>query len=163
MFQNLKNGSQLWILHSGTATPFVEVGTVETTNSIMPMMYYPNMPTYPLDVTVKVGEKIIPFKGLPMNAESATVTDQTTREVVTIACSKDAISTEIDSMAQKSAEVINSVDYHKNRLMVCAELKKQLNPEIAEKEAQAKLINDLQEELRMMKEQMAEMKAGASS
>lgn len=163
MFQNLKSGSQLWILHNGTATPFVEVGTVETTNSIMPMMYYPNMPTFPLDISVRIGEKIIPFKGLPANAESASATDQTTREVVVIACSKEAVSTEIDTMAQKSAEIINSVDYHKNRLMVCAELKKQLNPEIAEKEAQAKLINDLQEELRMMKEQMAELKGETSS
>lgn len=143
-------------MHPNSATPFIEVGIVEPLNNMMPMMYYP------IDITVRIGERVIPFRQLPPNAESATVTDQS-GESVFIACSKDALNNEIDTQMRKSAEIVNSVDYHKNRITVFGELKKQLNPELAEKEAQAKEISALKDELMQMKSLLAEFKKEASS
>lgn len=163
MFSSLKPGSNLWILHASSATPFVEIGTVDTANNVMPTMFYPNLPAYPMDITVKVGEKNIPLRGLPPNAESASVTDQTSGESVVIACSKEAIINEVDTQVQKSLEVVNSVEFHKNRIAVFGDLKKQLNPELAEKEAQAKELAALREELKFMREKFAELKGETSS
>lgn len=161
MFSNLKQGSQLWIFHSDAATPFIEVGTVENINGAIPL-YYPNLPAYPVDLSVRVGEKTTAFQRLPANAESANVTDNT-GESVTIACTKEAIGSEVDMLIRKSADIINSVEYHKNRLAVLGELAKQLNPELAEKEAQAKEISDLREQLQQMREMIAEFKGETSS
>lgn len=156
MFSNLKQGSNLWILHPNSATPFVEVGIVEPTNNIMPMAYFP------VDISVRVGERVIPFRQLPPNSETATGTDQSGESII-IACSKEAMCREVDVMMQKSIEVINSVEYHKNRIAVFGDLKKQLNPELAEKEAQAKELAELREEMRLMRERFAELQGETSS
>lgn len=143
-------------MHPNSATPFVEVGIVEPTNNMMPMAYFP------VDISVRVGERVIPFRQLPPNAETATGTDQSGESII-IACSKEAMCREVDVMMQKSIEVINSVEYHKNRIAVFGDLKKQLNPELVEKEAQAKEISALKEELMQMKAMLAEFKGETSS
>lgn len=148
-FQNLRQGSQVFILHK-SASPFVEAGTVESIANMPMLGYYPNLPMMPLDMTVRVGEKVTPYQKLPANAEAVDVVEQTSGETVTVACSKEAINAEVQNLRQKSIEAINSVEYHKQRINVCETLLKQLNPEQAEKEAQ-------QEEMRTMKEQMSAM------
>lgn len=160
MFSNLKQGSQLYILHPDVAVPFVEVGIVESTNNAIPMVYYPNLPTYPVDMTVKVGEKSIPLQRLPTNAESATVTAKDGEKLI-VACTKEAINNEVEMMKQKSIEVVNSVEYHKQRIVVCDNLIKQLNPEMAEKEAQQKEISDLKEQLSEMSKLLQELRASS--
>lgn len=160
MFANLKQGSQMYILHPNVAVPFVEVGTVETISNAIPMVYYPNLPTYPMDMTVKVGDKSIPLQRLPTNAESATVTASDGESII-IACSKDAINNEVEMMKQKSIEVVNSVEYHKQRIVACDNLIKQLNPEVAEKEAQAKEINDLKAQLSEMNKLLNELRTSS--
>lgn len=160
MFSQLKQGNQLFILHSESAIPFVEIGIVETVNNPFTMVYYPNMPMYPIDITVKVADKTIPLQRIPTNAESASVTSKD-GETVIIACSKEAINNEIEMMKQKSMEVVNSVEFHKNRIGVCDNLYKQLNPEVAEKEAQAKEINDLKAQLSEMTRALNELKASS--
>lgn len=160
MFANLKQGSQLYILHPSVSTPYVEVGIVETTTNAIPMVYYPNLPTYPMDMTVKVGDKSIPLQRLPTNAESATVTASDGESII-IACSKDAINNEVELMKQKSIEVVNSVEFHKSRIAACDNLIKQLNPEMAEKEAQAKEINDLKAQLSEMNKLLNELRTSS--
>lgn len=160
MFANLKQGSQIYILHPNVAIPFVEVGIVETISNAIPMVYYPNLPTYPMDMTVKVGEKSIPLQRLPTNAESATVTAKDGESIV-IACTKDAVNNEVEMMKQKSVEIVNSVEFHKNRIVACDNLVKQLNPEVAEKEAQAKEINDLKAQLGEMAKLINELRTSS--
>lgn len=162
MFANLKQGSQLYILHPNVAVPFVEVGIVETTSNAMPMVYYPNLPTYPIDMTIKVGEKSIPLQRLPTNAESATVTARDGESVI-IACTKDAINNEVELMKQKSIEIVNSVEYHRQRIVACDNLVKQLNPEVAEKEAQAKEISELKDQLSEMSKLLNELRTSSKT
>lgn len=153
MFTNLRQGSSIYILHKST-TPFVDVGTVETVNNMPMLGYYPNMPAMPVDITVRVGEKVTTYQKLPANAEAVDVMEQTSGETVTIACSKDAISAEVQHLRQKSIETINSVDYHKQRITVCDTLLKQLNPEQAEKEAQQAELHSMKEQMLAMQKQM---------
>lgn len=160
MFANLKTGSQMYILHPNVAVPFVEVGIVETTNNTMPMVYYPNLPSYPLDMTVKVGDKSIPLQRLPINAESATVTAKDGESII-VACSKEAINNEVEMMKQKSIEVVNSVEFHKSRITACDNLMKQLNPEVAEKEAQQREISDLKAQLSEMNKLLNELRTSS--
>lgn len=154
MFQNLRQGSQLYILHK-TMTPYLEVGTVESMPQMMMGYYQPMM--LPLDITVRVNDKVTPYKQLPPNAETANVVEQTSGEEVCIACSKEAINSEVQILMQKSIDTINSVDMHKQRIEVCKNLLNQLNPDKVREAQQAQEINDLRGQLSAMQAQMAEL------
>lgn len=161
MFSTLRQGAQLHILHK-TATPYVEVGTIETA-PIMPIIgYYPSMPSFPIDISVRVGEKTTTYQQIPGGAESAEVVDKSTGEQVFISCTRDALNNELQIMRQKSIEAINSVEYHKQRVKAIDTLVGQLNPEIAEKQAQAQEICDLKAQLSDMKRLVEEMRASSS-
>lgn len=153
MFSTLRQGSQLHILHK-TATPYVEIGTIESVSNLPMIGYYPNMPTFPMDISVRVGEKVTTYQQIPANAESAEVTERTTGEQVFITCTKDVLNTEIQSMKQKSIDAINSVEYHKQRIKACDMLIGQLNPEVVEKQQQAQEISELKALVASMKQQM---------
>lgn len=141
MISNLRQGSQLYLIHKSASTPFVEMGSVESTNNMVG--YFPTMPTMPVTLSVRCGEKVTTYQNLPPNAEAADATNRETGETVTIACTKEAANAEVQSMRQKSIEAINSVEYHRQRIAVCDSLIQQLNPEQAEKAQQQKEMNEL--------------------
>lgn len=162
MFSNLKQGAQLHILHK-SANPYVEIGTIESTTNVPIMGYYPNMPSIPIDITVRVGDKVTTYQQLPAGAESAEVIERSTGEQVFVACAKDAINSELNTMRQKSVETINSVEYHKQRIKSIDTLIGQLNPEILEKQQQAQEICDLRAQLADMRKLVEEMRASSST
>lgn len=155
-FQNLRQGSQVFILHKGL-NPFYEVGTIEQMPSTQMMSYYPNLPMMPIDMTVRVGEQLIPYRQIPPTAESAKVTSQTTGEEVCLACSKESISAEVELLIRQSVDAINSIDAHKQRIETCKNILNQLNPEKVKEAQQAQEIDSLKNELADMKAMMAEM------
>lgn len=148
------------ILHK-TGTPYVEIGTIESITNI-PMMYYPNMTAFPIDVSVRVGDKVITYQQIPANMDFAEVTDKSTGDQVFISCSKDSLNAELQSMRQKSIDAINSVEYHKQRIKSIDSLVGRLNPEIAEKQQQAQEISDLKNQLASMQQLIEEMRASSS-
>lgn len=150
MFSNLRQGSQIYLLHKSAPTPFIEVGSVESTSNVM-VGYYPTMPNMPVNISVRVAEKVTPYQNLPPNADIADTTNNT-GETITLACSKEALNTEIQALKQKSIDTINSVDWHKQRIIACDNLLQQLNPEQAEK---AKRDQEM-EAMRKQMEQMAQ-------
>lgn len=155
-FQNLRQGSQVYILHKGLQ-PYYEVGTVESIPSLQTMSYYQNLPMMPLDLSVRVGEKVIPYQHIPPTAESAKVTSQLSGEEVCVACSKEAISAEVEMLIRHSVDTINSVDAHKQRIETCKNLLNQLNPEQLQKAQQAQEIETLKGQLADMKEMMEKL------
>lgn len=156
-FQNLRQGSQVFILHKGM-TPYYEAGTVEQMPSMQMMSYYPNLPMLPLDITVRVGESLIPYRQIPPTAESAKVTSQTTGEEVCLACSKEAISAEVEMLIRQSVDTINSVEVHKQRVETCKGLLNQLNPEKVKEAQQAQEIDDLKNQIRDLTKMISELK-----
>lgn len=104
-----------------------------------------------VDVVVSVNGNNINLQSLPANLD---VADQgSLNGSLFITSSKDAMNSEINSMRQKSLDIINSVEHHKKVMQDCEILLQRLNPEFAEQKQQ-------KQEIDMLKSQMAEMMNG---
>lgn len=155
-FQSLRQGSQIFVLHKGL-NPFYEVGTIENISTLQTMSYYQNMPMLPIDLTVRIGEKVTPYQHIPPTAESAKVSSQLTGEEVCIACSKEAVSAEVEMLIHQSVDTINSVEAHKQRIDICRNLLEQLNPEKVKEAKQAQEIESLKGQLADMKSMVEQL------
>lgn len=146
-FSNLRSGNQIFVLHR-EATPYLEIGQVINVTAPMPMFNQFTSPAnYAVDVTAKVGDSNITYSKLPSNAE---VADWGGNGNMVVATTRDAMNAELNNLRQKSIEVLQSVDYHKETLKVVDKILQQLNPEYAEKAVQ-------QEEIQQLKKQLADM------
>lgn len=162
MFSNLRTNSQLYILHRD-ATPYVEIGQVVSVSQPRPR-YQTNNYIAPqeqvVDVVVSVNGNNITLQNLPANLD---VADQgTINGSLFISTSRDAMNTEINSMRQKSLDIINSIEHHKKVIQDCELLLQRLNPEFAEQKQQKQEIDMLKtqvsEMMNGMKELMAQLK-----
>lgn len=153
MFSNLRTNSQIYILHRD-ATPYIEIGQVVSVSQPRPR-YQTNNYIAPqeqvVDVVVGINGNNITLQSLPANMD---VADQgTINGSLFISTSRDAMNTEVNSMRQKSLDIINSVEHHKKVVQDCELLLQRLNPEFAEQKQQ-------KQEIDMLKSQMSEMMAG---
>ena len=153
MFSNLRPNSQLYILHKDS-TPYVEIGQVVSVSQPQPRYQVNNFMApqeLVVDVVVSINGNNITLQKLPANLD---VADQgTTNGALFISTSRDAMNTEVNTLRQKSLDIINSVDYHKKIVQDCELLLQRLNPEFAEQKQQ-------KQEIDMLKSQMSEMMSG---
>lgn len=153
MFSNLRPNSQLYILHKDS-TPYVEVGQVVSVSQPQPRYQVNNFMApqeLVVDVVVSINGNNITLQKLPANLD---VADQgTTNGALFISTSRDAMNSEVNTLRQKSLDIINSVDYHKKIVQDCELLLQRLNPEFAEQKQQ-------KQEIDMLKSQMSEMMSG---
>lgn len=162
MFSNLRTNSQLYILHRDS-TPYIEIGQV--VNVSQPRSKYPtNNYITPqeqvVDIVVSINGNNITLQSLPANLD---VADQgTINGSLFISTSRDAMNTEVNSMRQKSLDIINSIEHHKKVIQDCELLLQRLNPEFAEQKQQKQEIDILKtqvsEIMNGMKELMAQFK-----
>lgn len=143
------------MFHKCASTPYIEMGSVENPNQFG--TFYQPMPGIPMSISIRIGDKVIPFPNLPPNAEVADVTNTQTGETITLACNREAVNDEIQSERQKSVDTVNSVEYHKQRIVSLDNLATQLNPEQAEKAAQQAELNRLKSQVETMSQSMAEL------
>lgn len=153
MFSNLRTNSQIYILHRD-ATPYIEIGQVVSVSQPRPR-YQTNNYIAPqeqvVDIVVGINGNNITLQSLPANLD---VADQgTINGSLFITTQRDAMNTEINSMRQKSLDIINSVEHHKKVIQDCEVLLQRLNPEFAEQKQQ-------KQEIDMLKTQMSEMMVG---
>lgn len=153
MFSNLRNNSQIFVLHRDN-TPYVEIGQVVSVSQPRPK-YQNNNFIAPqeqvVDIVANVNGNNITLQSLPANLD---VADQgTINGSLFITTSKDAMNSEINSMRQKSLSIINSIDHHKKVIQDCEILLQNLNPEFAEQKQQ-------KQEIDILKSQMSEMMSG---
>ena len=149
MFQNLRPNSQLYILHKDN-TPYIEYGSVVSVSAPKPK--YPAIPQigqFPqmemvVDVVVNVGGQTSNLQGLPAGAEIA---DFGQNANIVVSSSRDAMNNEVAMMRQKSTDILNSTDYHRNVISACDKMLNTLNPELAAKQQQ-------DAEMKSMREQM---------
>lgn len=153
MFSNLRTNSQLYILHRDT-NPYIEVGQVVSVSQPRPRYQTPNFMSpqeQVVDVVVGINGNNITLQSLPANLD---VADQgTLNGSLFITTSRDAMNSEINSMRQKSLDIINSIEHHKKVIQDCEVLLQRLNPEFAEQKQQ-------KQEIDMLKSQMSEMMNG---
>lgn len=166
-FSNLRANNNIYILHKDK-TPYLEIGNVISVSAPMPIIgAYGQSINMSVDVLVRVGEQNINYSKLPSNAD---VADWGGNGNLVIAATRDAMNGELNSMKQKSNEVLNSVEYHKGVLEVVDRILQQINPEYAQNAQQQAEINTLKAELStmsekfdMLLEQLKGEKAGRSS
>lgn len=162
MFSNLRTNSQIYVLHRD-AEPYIEIGQVVSVSQPRPR-YQTSSFMSPqetvVDVVISVNGNNITLQSLPANLD---VADQgTLNGSLFITTSRDAMNVEVNSMRQKSLDIINSVDRHKKIIQDCEVLLQRLNPEFAEQKQQKQEIDMLKtqvsEMMNGMKELMAQLK-----
>lgn len=157
MFQSVRPNSQIFILHKGD-TPRIETGYV--TNQPIPRPKYQLPATFGtpqemvVDLIVKVNEQNFNYNNLP--AQSDVADSFSNGETIVISDSKEAMNAEIINLKQKSVDIINSVELHKDLVCKYEKLLSEINPEFAEKQEQKMEIDTL-------KLQMAEMSKSIAS
>lgn len=143
MFQGLRTNSLFYVLDKGE-NPNLKIGQVVSVSN--PQTRYPSfnngftpqpMETV-VDVKVKLGDEEVDFKQLPANGQVANDKN------LVVSDSKDAMSSEVDSMLRQSKAILESVDYHERVVKSCERMLLQLNPQIAKEKEQAEKINKLE-------------------
>ncbi len=162
MFSNLRTNSQIYILHRDT-TPYVEIGQVVSVSQPRPRYQTSNYlapQEQVVDVVVSINGSNVTLQSLPANLD---VADQgTLNGSLFISTTRDAMNSEVNSMRQKSLDILNSVENHKKIIQDCEVLLQRLNPEFAEQKQQKQEIDMLKtqvsEMMNGMKELMAQLK-----
>ena len=150
-FQNLRNNHLIYILHKDAA-PTLEIGKI--THMSVPVPKYGTNSMYNdlvLDITAEVEGKSTNFQKLPANSDIADFGNN-----LVVATSKEAMSSEVMSMKQRSTDILNSIEQHQSVIHGCDEILKVLNPEIAEKQRQEQENKALREEINSLKEMFSE-------
>lgn len=149
-FSNLRSGNQLYILHKDSV-PTIKIGKVISISQVSPKygnMYSPEMI---VDISANVNGQPTNFQKLPALGDIADFGNN-----IVLSCNKDAMSSEVLSMKQRSVDLINSVELHQNIIKGCDEILTQLNPEIKEKQRQEEENKALRDELNQLKDMFKE-------
>lgn len=155
MFQSLRSGSQVYVLHKDSAN--LDVGSVVSVSNPMPK--YPVQPVFGtpqdmiVDLVIKVNNQDITYQKIPATAEIA---DFGSGNIV-LADNREAMNAEVLALKQKSISVINSIDMHKGIIDNCDKLLSQLNPEFAEKQQQQLEINALKTQVGELTRSISEL------
>ena len=166
MFQNLRSGNQVFILHKD-GHPSMEIGSIVSVSVPMPKYQVPPVfgqaQEMVVDLVVKVNNVDTTYQKLPATADIA---DFGVSGVV-ISTSRDAMNAEVMSLKNKSIDAINSVDFHKGVIEGCDVILAGLNPEFAERQQQQAEINDLKaqmaELIKINKDLMSRLDPGTSA
>ena len=166
MFQNLRQGNQIYILHKDNK-PTLETGSVVSVSLPMPKYHVPpvfgQQQEMVVDIVAKVNNADTTFQKLPASADIA---DFGSSGIV-ISASREAMNAEVVSLKNKSIDAINSVDYHKGVIDGCDIILSGLHPEYAERQQQPAEINDIKaqmaELIKINKDLMSRLDPGTSA
>lgn len=160
MFKSLRPNNQIFILHKDK--PALDIGTVISVS--MPVPKYPVQPMFGqpqemvVDVIAKVNNQDVTYQKIPANLD---VADFGNNGIV-LSDNKEAMNSEIMCLKQRSVDIINSVDYHQNLISKCDKLLTNLNPDLAEKQAQKDRIDSLESQVLALVEMNKQLMARLS-
>lgn len=149
-FQNLRNGNTLYILHK-TENPKIEIGKVTNVSPPIPK-YGGQFNEMVVDITADVNGSTLNFQKVPAMLN---ITDIGNGSV--LSCNKEVINDEVRAFKQRSEDIIDSIEYHKNVITGCDSIIKVLNPEIAEKEERERETQAIKNELADLKSMFGEL------
>lgn len=157
MFQNLRQGTQIYVLHRGDV-PKLDIGEVISVGLPTPMLNYPQTSQFMpqkmgVDVKIKVNEQTLDLQKLPCDN---VIADFGNNGIV-VATTKEAILSEIESIRSNSQRIIESVDRHEQIIVSCSKLIEDLNPEIRQQAERNKEMDSLKSEMSDMKKLIAEL------
>ena len=161
MFQSLRPNNQIYILHKDK--PSLETGTVLSVS--VPTPKYPMQPPMfgqpqemVVDIIIKVNNQEITYQKIPANLDVADFGNNS----VVLSDNKEAMNSELMCLKQRSVDVINSIDYHKNLISECDILLANLNPDLAEKREQKERIDSLESQLALLMDMNKQLMARLS-
>ena len=142
MFSTLRQNSPIYILDK-KGSPVLKKGIIE---SVSPQRsrsgsFYGQPLDMVVDIIVNVDSTKEEFKNIPASLSIANDGN------LVISESKEAMSTEVDSMLSISKQILESVDYHQEVIEKCEQILKDLNPQFAKDKLQEEKINSLEERI----------------
>ena len=143
MFQSLRQNSQLYVFYKGD-NPRLARAMIVSPPVSRPKYQVPanfGQSEMVVDIIAKVNGQTVNYNGLPAHLDIAD--SVLSGENIVVSDNKEAMNAEILSLKQKSIDIINSVDFHKNLIKNCDLILSELNPEFAEKKAQKEEIDTL--------------------
>lgn len=152
MFQALRPNNQLFILHKDK--PRLEIGSVLSVS--IPVPKYPMQPMMGqpqemmVDIVARVNNQDVTYQKVPANLDVADFGNNS----IVLADNRAAMNSEIMGLKQKSIDIINSLDYHKNLIVECDNILTDLNPEFAAKQQQQGEIDDLKNQVKTLSDSM---------
>lgn len=142
MFSTLRQNSPIYILDK-KGSPVLKKGIIE---SVSPQRsksgsFYGQSLDMVVDIVVNVDSTKEEFKNIPASLSIANDGN------LVISESKEAMSTEVDSMLSISKQILESIDYHQEVIEKCEQILKDLNPQFAKDKLQEEKINNLEERI----------------
>lgn len=146
MFKDLKNGFQVCLLDKSQKTPVYKIGNVISASVPRleprqmqagqipnPMMYSDRV----LDLTIECDGQTNTYV-VQENANVASIAS------LTLACTAEPILNEVRAIHKTSSDIIASVDRHKEVVLKCEDILKELNPAFADSKAQNERIDKIE-------------------
>ena len=147
MFSGIRQNSLFYILEKGENLD-LKIGQVVSVSNPQPRYNqfgttptYTTQPEMVVDIKVKVGEDILDFKQLGANLTIANSGN------VVVSDSKEAMSSEVESLLRNSKQIIESIPYHEKVINVCDAMLRELNPQFAKEKEQEEKIGALEERM----------------
>ena len=145
MFQGLTQGATVQVLYRNI--PRVADGRVISISTHMPT-FNPQQPMAMMngpvtDITVQIGNEMIPFAGLPANGVVANFPEKG----LFLATDRSAVLREVEAMAAASRQVLESVPAHQKMVSDCEALLLELNPELKKDAEQTREMASLRNEV----------------
>lgn len=134
MFSALSQGSSIYLLDK-TSTPKFDVG--EIVGVSQPKVNY-GQPQTTVDLKVKVDDNIQEFNNLP--SINSIVTYNGGKLIISE--TRQAIQSEVETILNKSRQILDNIDSYKENIAECESILKQLNPQFAkDKERDDRLLS----------------------
>lgn len=134
MFSALSQGSSIYLLDK-TSTPKFDVG--EVVGVSQPKVNY-GQPQTTVDLKVKVDDNIQEFNNLP--SINSIVTYNGGKLIISE--TRQAIQSEVETILNKSRQILDNIDSYKENIAECEAILKQLNPQFAkDKERDDRLLS----------------------
>ena len=139
MFSTLRQNSPIYVLDKKDS-PVLKKGIIETVSPQRSRTgsFYGQPMDMIVDIRVNIDGTSQEVKNIPANLSIANDGN------IVISETKEAMSTEVDSMLSISKQILESVDYHKDVIEKCEQILKDLNPQFAKDKLQEEKINSLE-------------------
>lgn len=156
MFQSVRPNSQIYIFHRGDS-PRMEIGYVVNQPIPRPKYQLPAAFGQPqetvVDLVVKTNDQTYNYNNLP--AQQDVADSVSNGESLIVSDSRDAISSEIINLKQKSLDIANSKDYHLAMVDKYDKVLLEIHPEMAEKQEQKQEMDTLKKQMDEMSKSIA--------
>ena len=139
MFSTLRQNSPIYVLDKKDS-PVLKKGIIETVSPQRSRTgsFYGQPMDMIVDIRVNIDGTSQEFKNIPASLSIANDGN------IVISETKEAMSTEVDSMLSISKQILESIDYHKDVIEKCEQILKDLNPQFAKDKLQEEKINSLE-------------------